>query len=114
MSTGIVVGAAGGIGAACARVLDDCADSIVLAGRRREPLEAVAAELGRAAIVASGDVATAEGRAAILAAVKEPLAWVVLALASHCEKPLLRSKKTKSQLLSPRIWSDPRCSYEAC
>lgn len=86
MSAGIVVGATGGIGAACARRLAGSVDELVLAGRRREALEALATET--VGIAAAGDVATAEGREAIAAAVTQPLAWVVLAHGVPLRQPL--------------------------
>ena len=63
MSTGIVVGATGGIGAACARALAGTADRIVLTGRRRDALEQLAAETHGEAVAA--DIATADGREAV-------------------------------------------------
>lgn len=88
MSTGIVIGAAGGIGSACARALDGSAEPIVLAGRRRESLEPVAGELETRTTVVPADVATADGRDAILAAVEGPIAWVVLASGIPLRNPL--------------------------
>jgi 3-oxoacyl-[acyl-carrier protein] reductase len=79
VSTGIVIGAAGGIGSACARALDGSVDQMVLAGRRREPLEGVAAGLAAAKVVVPADVATSGGRDAIVGAVGGPIAWLVLA-----------------------------------
>jgi 3-oxoacyl-[acyl-carrier protein] reductase len=88
MSTGLVTGAAGGIGSACVRALAGSAELIVLTGRRREGLERLAGELdGRTAVVPA-DIATAEGRDAILAAIEGPLAWVVLASGVPSRKSL--------------------------
>lgn len=66
MPAAIVTGAGTGIGAACARRLADGGYGIVLSGRRREPLEAVASGLGRAVVVAGdvGDPAHADALAA--------------------------------------------------
>ena len=88
MSTGIVVGAGGGIGAACARALAGSVELIVLAGRRREPLEAVAADVEVRTAVVPADVATAAGRDAIVSAIEGGLGWVVLASGIPLRKPL--------------------------
>ncbi|MBF6129516.1 SDR family NAD(P)-dependent oxidoreductase [Nocardia brasiliensis] len=53
----LVTGGGTGIGAATARRLVAEGAAVVLAGRRREPLAAVAAELGDAALVVAGDAA---------------------------------------------------------
>ncbi|WP_246002702.1 SDR family NAD(P)-dependent oxidoreductase [Nocardia tenerifensis] len=55
----LITGGGTGIGAAAARRLVAEGASVVLSGRRQEPLEAVAAELGDAALVAAGDAADA-------------------------------------------------------
>lgn len=88
MTTGIVVGATGGIGGACARALAGGADRIVLSGRRLQALTKVAHEVGPAAAPVAADVATARGRSAIAGAVAGPLAWVVLAHGLPLRKPL--------------------------
>ena len=77
MTTGIVVGATGGIGSACARALATCAGRVVLCGRRGDALAELAADLGAVPVVA--DVATVPGRGAVVTAVEGPLAWIVLA-----------------------------------
>ena len=79
MSTGIVVGATGGIGEACARRLAGSVDELVLVGRRRPALDG---------IHVAADVTTSEGREAIAAAVTQPLAWVVLAHGVPLREPL--------------------------
>jgi len=88
LTTGLVVGASGGIGRACAVALAGAADVIVLSGRNRERLEAVAAELGGSAKVVAADVASATGRDAIFAAIDSSLAWAVLASGVPLRKPL--------------------------
>jgi 3-oxoacyl-[acyl-carrier protein] reductase len=88
VKTGLVTGGAGGIGAACARALSGSADRIVLVGRRREPLEAVAAEFPETTVAVAADIATADGRLTVLRAVEGDLAWVVLASGVPLRKPL--------------------------
>src|ERR1700712_1098870 len=57
----LVTGAGSGIGAAIARALVAEGANVTLAGRRPEPLQALAAELGKATQVAAGfDVTSAE------------------------------------------------------
>lgn len=56
MRGAIVTGAGTGIGAACARRLAADGYGVALSGRRREPLDHVASQLGAAAIVVPGDV----------------------------------------------------------
>ncbi|KAA8883854.1 SDR family oxidoreductase [Nocardia colli] len=67
----LITGGGTGIGAAAARRLVAEGAAVVLCGRRREPLEAVAAELGDAALVAAGDAAnTADVERMVNAAVE--------------------------------------------
>ena len=51
-----ITGASGGIGGAIARVLHRAGAHVVVSGRRREPLEALASELGERVRVVVGDV----------------------------------------------------------
>ena len=51
----LITGGAGGIGSATARLLVARGDRVVLFGRREEPIETLAAELGAAAIAFPGD-----------------------------------------------------------
>ncbi len=88
MTTGVVIGAAGGIGRACAGALAGSAELMVLSGRRRGPLEAVAAEVGGQTAVVAADVATAPGREAIASAIEGPLVWLVLASGVPLRQPL--------------------------
>ena len=88
MSVGLVTGAAGGIGSACVRALAGSAELIVLCGRRRKPLEQVAAGLDARTAVVAGDIASAEGRDAVLGAIEGPLSWVVLASGVPARRPL--------------------------
>jgi meso-butanediol dehydrogenase / (S,S)-butanediol dehydrogenase / diacetyl reductase len=64
MRSAIVTGAGSGIGAACARRLGAAGYGVVLSGRRREPLEAVAAALDHAVVV-TGDVGDPDHAAAL-------------------------------------------------
>jgi NAD(P)-dependent dehydrogenase (short-subunit alcohol dehydrogenase family) len=89
MSSGVVVGAAGGIGAAVARKLDGTADLLVLAGRRSGPLQDLAANLCSPTVVVPADVTTSAGREGIVRAVEQPLRWLVLASGVPLRKPLL-------------------------
>ncbi|MFE9577260.1 SDR family NAD(P)-dependent oxidoreductase [Nocardia sp. NPDC006044] len=67
----LITGGGTGIGAAAARRLVAEGAAVVLCGRRREPLDAVAAELGDAALVAAGDAAnTADVERMVNAAVE--------------------------------------------
>ena len=58
--TALVTGASGGIGAAIARQLHAQGAEVVLAGRRREPLDALAATLGGRATVELAELAEAD------------------------------------------------------
>ena len=55
----VITGGGTGVGASLARLLAERGHSVVIAGRRREPLEAVAVDSGAHVVV--GDVATAAG-----------------------------------------------------
>jgi NAD(P)-dependent dehydrogenase (short-subunit alcohol dehydrogenase family) len=123
VSTGIVIGATGGIGGACSRSLVACAGRLVLCGRRREALDELAADLGSTAVPIAADVATAEGREAVAAAVDGSLAWVVLAQGLPLRKPLVELECAEIEhlfavnLVGPTLllndllqleWSDPK------
>jgi NAD(P)-dependent dehydrogenase (short-subunit alcohol dehydrogenase family) len=85
--TGIVIGATGGLGAACARVLADACDRLLVSGRREQALSELAGELGPHAVAVAADVTEEAGREAIAGAVRGPIAWVVLAHGSPLRKP---------------------------
>lgn len=64
----LVTGASGGIGAAIATALHAQGAHVVLAGRRREALDGLAAELGERCDVVTGDIADAAAADALVAA----------------------------------------------
>ncbi len=121
MSTGIVVGATGGIGAACARALADSAERIVLTGRRQDALEQLADELRGEAVAA--DIATSEGREAVAAATGTGISWLVLASGIPLRRPLAELDEEeietafRTNLVGPTLllrrllahpWEEPR------
>jgi NAD(P)-dependent dehydrogenase (short-subunit alcohol dehydrogenase family) len=65
----LVTGAGSGIGRATAIALADAGFTVVLAGRRREPLEAAAAESGRDAVALACDVTEPASVAALFAGI---------------------------------------------
>lgn len=71
--TALVTGASGGIGAAIARALHAQGASVALSGTRRPALEALASELGARAVLAPGDLGTAEGAETVAASAEEAL-----------------------------------------
>ena len=89
MSVGIVVGAGGGIGSACAQALDASVDLMVLAGRSNGRLRATASALtGKTATVVA-DITTKNGRDAIAVALDtEEVSWVILASGVPLRGPL--------------------------
>jgi meso-butanediol dehydrogenase/(S,S)-butanediol dehydrogenase/diacetyl reductase len=65
----VITGGGTGVGAALARLLSERGHQVVIAGRRKEPLDAVAADTGATVVV--GDIATEAGANALIdAAVK--------------------------------------------
>jgi NAD(P)-dependent dehydrogenase (short-subunit alcohol dehydrogenase family) len=82
MTVGVVVGATGGIGSACARALATAADTIVLTGRNEHLLGDVTAALGARAKAVIADLTEPADRERIAAAVDSSegeLEWVVVA-----------------------------------
>jgi len=80
MTTGLVVGATGGIGGACARALAGSVERMVVTGRDQAKLAAIAGEVGKSAEPVIADIAGPAGRAAILAALaRDEIRWVVIA-----------------------------------
>lgn len=75
---GIVVGASGGIGSACARRLSLSASRLVLVGRSADKLSRLA--YVRNAVSVQADISTNHGRDAVLDAVHgSPISWLVIA-----------------------------------
>jgi NAD(P)-dependent dehydrogenase (short-subunit alcohol dehydrogenase family) len=86
MTTGLVIGATGGIGGACTRALEGSVDTLIVSGRDRKKLGEVG---GNRVVVA--DIADPSGRGAIVEAVRAsgaPLRWVVVASGSPLRGPL--------------------------
>jgi 3-oxoacyl-[acyl-carrier protein] reductase len=72
----LVTGASGGIGEAIARALHGQGAELVLAGRRRDALDAVAASLGGRCHVVVADLGTAEGAEALARAAESAMGQV--------------------------------------
>jgi NAD(P)-dependent dehydrogenase (short-subunit alcohol dehydrogenase family) len=80
VKVGMIVGATGGIGGACARALVDAADRVVLTGRNDSALHALAGELGPRAVPVVADVVDQRARERIVDAIGlGQVSWVVLA-----------------------------------
>lgn len=91
----LVTGAGSGIGAAIARRLHAMGASVTLAGRRREPLVDLAAELGDRALVVNGfDVTDAAAIAAGLATARHAFGPVGLLVNNAGEAPSAPFEKT--------------------
>lgn len=90
MSVGVVVGASGGIGAACARAMASSVDRLVIVGRDRARLRRLRADLATSSVEVAADVATTDGREAIARAIEGaagPLAWLVVASGAPLRGP---------------------------
>jgi NAD(P)-dependent dehydrogenase (short-subunit alcohol dehydrogenase family) len=82
IATGLVIGATGGIGSACARALASSVERVILVGRDAGRLAAVTSAIGPAAVPLVGDVASRIDRLGIVDAVSaadSELRWVVIA-----------------------------------
>lgn len=92
MSVGIVVGAGGGIGSACARALDASADLMILAGRSEPRLRATASTIAGKTATVVADITTEDGREAIARAGldTEEIAWLILASGVPLRGPLMQ------------------------
>lgn len=88
MTAGIVVGATGGIGAACARALAGTVERMVLTGRSEEALRALADGIDSETRMVVADISAVAGREAIAAAAGEALGWLVLASGVPLRRPL--------------------------
>jgi NAD(P)-dependent dehydrogenase (short-subunit alcohol dehydrogenase family) len=78
--TGIVVGASGGIGAACAIALSRSVESLVLVGRSDEKLARTTQMSGPNAIPVIADITLEAGRTAVAeACAGAPISWLVMA-----------------------------------
>ena len=91
----LVTGAGSGIGTAIAKALAAEGAHVSLAGRRREPLEAVAAEIGAAGFVVDGfDVTNPEAVTAGLAKSREKFGLVDILVNNAGEAPSAPFEKT--------------------
>ncbi|MGP4806453.1 SDR family NAD(P)-dependent oxidoreductase [Agrobacterium cavarae] len=97
----LVTGAGSGIGAAIARTLAKAGANVTLAGRRREPLETVAAEIGSQALVLDGfDVTKAEAIAAGLEKARSTFGNLSILVNNAGEAPSAPFEKTSSDMWS--------------
>jgi NAD(P)-dependent dehydrogenase (short-subunit alcohol dehydrogenase family) len=95
----LITGGGTGIGAATARLLSQAGAAVTLAGRRKEPLEAVAAGLRRATIVTT-DVTDAAACARMVAAAHAahgPIDIVVSNAGGAMSKPFARTDRAHWQ-----------------
>ena len=91
----LVTGGGSGIGAAIARALAAEGARVTLAGRRKEPLETVAAEIGAHAFVVDGfDVTSAEAIAHGLARAREKFGPIDILVNNAGEAPSAPFEKT--------------------
>jgi NAD(P)-dependent dehydrogenase (short-subunit alcohol dehydrogenase family) len=82
VSVGLVIGAAGGIGGACATALAGSVGRMLLVDRDKARLPGIAEGFGKSALPVLADIGEAGGRTAIVRAVTETgdaLRWLVLA-----------------------------------
>ncbi|CAN7386498.1 SDR family oxidoreductase [Rhizobium rhizogenes] len=95
----LVTGAGSGIGTAIARTLAAEGARVTLAGRRKEPLETVATEIGANAFVVDGfDVTDAEAIARGLAAAREKFGPVDILVNNAGEAPSAPFEKTTLEM----------------
>ncbi|SMC47401.1 SDR family NAD(P)-dependent oxidoreductase [Rhizobium sp. RU36D] len=98
----VVTGAGSGIGAAIARALAAAGAQLTLAGRRREPLEALAAEIGneRVFVAAGFDVTDPKAIEAGLAAAREKFGRISILINNAGEAPSAPFDKTTLDMWS--------------
>ncbi|MBB4566315.1 SDR family NAD(P)-dependent oxidoreductase [Rhizobium leucaenae] len=95
----LVTGAGSGIGAAIARALAAEGARVTLAGRKTEPLEAVAAEIGANALVVDGfDVASVEAIGGGLNIAREKFGPVDILVNNAGEAPTAPFEKTSLEM----------------
>jgi NAD(P)-dependent dehydrogenase (short-subunit alcohol dehydrogenase family) len=95
----LVTGAGSGIGAAIARALAAEGACVTLAGRRKEPLEAIAAEIGAQAFVLDGfDVTSAEAIAHGLTKAREKFGPIDILVNNAGEAPSAAFDKTSLEI----------------
>lgn len=95
----LVTGAGSGIGAAIARALAAEGARVSLAGRRKEPLEIVAAEIGAQAFIVDGfDVTSAEAIAQGLSRAREKFGPVDILVNNAGEAPSASFEKTSLEV----------------
>jgi len=88
---GVIVGATGGIGSACARQLVNTADHIVLTGRHKERLGALSRELRVGTTGVQADISRTEDRELIVRTVSAtglPIGWLVFASGAPLRGPI--------------------------
>lgn len=97
----LVTGAGSGIGAAIARTLAKAGANVTLAGRRREPLNAAAAEIGTRALVLDGFDVTKTGTIADgLEKARRTFGTVSILVNNAGEAPSASFEKTSSEMWS--------------
>ena len=97
----LVTGAGSGIGRAIALTLAKAGANVTLAGRRREPLEAVASEIGQQAFVLDGfDVTKPEAIADGLETARQSFGAISILVNNAGEAPSAPFEKTSSDMWS--------------
>ncbi|OLP53119.1 3-hydroxyacyl-CoA dehydrogenase [Rhizobium rhizosphaerae] len=103
----LVTGAGSGIGAAIARTLASAGARVTLAGRQREPLDALAEEIGEASFVADGfDVTDAAAIARGLDAARAAFGPVSILVNNAGQAPSAPFEKTSAEMWNHVIGVD--------